>query len=357
MLSTSQYTYDAFNNRIGVSVNNGSGTVQTWTVYDGQNAYADFNASGQVTHRYLYSPAVDAVLAERQHQRHRDNLLGVGRRTGQRTRRGQHQGTVIDHIQYDSFGNILSESNPSNGDRFTYAQQQTDATGAQLRPSAILQSGDRPVHQPGSDWVSAAGTLIFTGMSVMTQLRRPTPRATKRPLLDRHLTRHKRQRPRTRRRTMAGRASPDDSSKASWTQAEIKALLAGYNANVTAYENMMRDWTWSRDWLGLNPQKVATEAEIDTLLVTEGRLSVKTNCCSSLACRTRIPGLSRPHLGKWVYSCRTAINDPRRYSSSVTPGNDNARGTGRYSVWSWARITCHLGLANQQVSHFACLLT
>jgi RHS repeat-associated protein len=39
------------------------------------------------------------------------------------------QGTVIDHIQYDSFGNILSQSNPSNGDQFTYAQQQTDATG------------------------------------------------------------------------------------------------------------------------------------------------------------------------------------------------------------------------------------
>ena len=36
---------------------------------------------------------------------------------------------MIDHIQYDSFGNILSESNPSNGDQFTYAQQQTDATG------------------------------------------------------------------------------------------------------------------------------------------------------------------------------------------------------------------------------------
>ena len=36
---------------------------------------------------------------------------------------------MIDHIQCDSFGNILSESNPSNGDRFTYAQQQTDATG------------------------------------------------------------------------------------------------------------------------------------------------------------------------------------------------------------------------------------
>ena len=39
------------------------------------------------------------------------------------------QGTVIDHIQYDSFGNIMSESSPANGDRFKYAQQQADATG------------------------------------------------------------------------------------------------------------------------------------------------------------------------------------------------------------------------------------
>ena len=129
MLSTSQYTYDAFNNRIGVSVNNGSGAVQTWTAYDGANPYADFNSSGQVTHRYLYSPAVDAVLADVSTSRHRNHLLGVGRRAGQCTRRGQRQGAVIDHIQYDSFGNILSQSNPSNGDRFKYAQQQADATG------------------------------------------------------------------------------------------------------------------------------------------------------------------------------------------------------------------------------------
>ncbi len=36
-------------------------------------------------------------------------------------------GTVIDHIVYDSYGNILSETSPSNGDRFKFAGMEWDA--------------------------------------------------------------------------------------------------------------------------------------------------------------------------------------------------------------------------------------
>ena len=129
VLSTSQYTYDAFNNRIGVSVNNGSGAVQTWTAYDGSNPYADLNSTGQVTDRYLHDAALNARSGRREHRRQRRHLVVVSRPGRYGPRRGERQGAVIDHIQYDSFGNILSQSNPSNGDQFTYAQQQTDATG------------------------------------------------------------------------------------------------------------------------------------------------------------------------------------------------------------------------------------
>ena len=103
--------------------------MQTWTVYDGSNPYADFNSSGQLTHRYLYSPAVDAVLADISTAGTGSTSWELADELGSVRDVASAQGTVIDHIQYDSFGNILSESSASNGDRFKYAQQQADATG------------------------------------------------------------------------------------------------------------------------------------------------------------------------------------------------------------------------------------
>ena len=40
-------------------------------------------------------------------------------------------GTVLDHIVYDSFGNIVSETNSANGDRFKFAEMQYDSTTSQ----------------------------------------------------------------------------------------------------------------------------------------------------------------------------------------------------------------------------------
>ena len=37
-------------------------------------------------------------------------------------------GAVIDHVVYDSFGNIMTETNASNGDRFKFAGMQYDPT-------------------------------------------------------------------------------------------------------------------------------------------------------------------------------------------------------------------------------------
>ncbi len=36
-------------------------------------------------------------------------------------------GTVLDHIGYDSYGNVTSESSPSNGDRFKFDGMAWDA--------------------------------------------------------------------------------------------------------------------------------------------------------------------------------------------------------------------------------------
>ena len=40
-------------------------------------------------------------------------------------------GTVLDHVVYDSFGNIVTETNATNGDRFKFAGMEYDAVTGQ----------------------------------------------------------------------------------------------------------------------------------------------------------------------------------------------------------------------------------
>ncbi len=108
-----QYTYDALNNPIKV-VEGGS---TRWTVYDGNRPVLDFNGSGTLTARYLQGPMVDEVLA-------RDTPSGgvawyLPDRLGTVRDIIDNSGTVLDHIAYDAYGNILSQSNASAGDRMT----------------------------------------------------------------------------------------------------------------------------------------------------------------------------------------------------------------------------------------------
>ena len=115
------YTYDALNRRIGVKDNG----TQTWTVYDGQNPYADFNGSGTLLTRYVSGPALDELFA-------RTSSGGTTAwylkdRLGSVRDIVNTSGTVIDHVVYDSYGNITSETSPSNGDRFKFTGMEWDA--------------------------------------------------------------------------------------------------------------------------------------------------------------------------------------------------------------------------------------
>jgi len=125
------YTYNALDQRIGVK---DSGT-QTWTVYDGQSAnadpYADFNGSGSLTERYLFGPGavngavVDEILARTSSGGttawYLTDKLGSVRDIVDTS------GNELDHIVYDSFGNIVTETNAANGDRFKYAGMEYDS--------------------------------------------------------------------------------------------------------------------------------------------------------------------------------------------------------------------------------------
>jgi RHS repeat-associated protein len=119
------YTYDALDRRIGIDDDN----TQTWTVFDGQEPYADFTGSGSLAMRYLAAPgALGAPLARTNSggttawylTDHLGSVRDVVTNSG--------GGTVIDHVDYDGFGNIADESSPSSGDRFKYAGMVYDVT-------------------------------------------------------------------------------------------------------------------------------------------------------------------------------------------------------------------------------------
>ncbi len=125
VLMTGTYTYDALNRRIGVDETVSGTETKTWTVYDGVNAYADFNGSGTLQTRYLYGPDANEILA-------RISASGTAAwyltdNEGSIRDIVSTAGTVIDHIAYDAYGNVTNESSPSNGDRFKFDGMAWDA--------------------------------------------------------------------------------------------------------------------------------------------------------------------------------------------------------------------------------------
>jgi RHS repeat-associated protein len=114
------YAYDALNRRIGFDDNG----TQTWTVYDRKNPYADFNGSGTLLTRYVSGPAIDEVFARTSSGGttawYLTNQLGSMRDVVNTS------GTVVDHVIYDSYGDVTSETNATSGDRRKYAWMEYD---------------------------------------------------------------------------------------------------------------------------------------------------------------------------------------------------------------------------------------
>lgn len=113
-IKTVEYTYDVNNRRIAKSIDaDGSGpatpTVERY-VYDGQNIALTFDGNGTQTHRYFYGTGVDQILADEDGQGQVLWTLTDNQGTVRDLVDGT--GTVQNHITYDSFGKITSQTNP-----------------------------------------------------------------------------------------------------------------------------------------------------------------------------------------------------------------------------------------------------
>src|SRR5260370_4798476 len=107
LLQRLTFVYDVFGNRIEKDVTVGASTTVQRFAYDEQNAWADLNGSNALQTRRLYLNAVDQLFAR----------LGAGGTAWYLT---DYQGSVRDltdatgalrdHLTYDGFGNVLTET-------------------------------------------------------------------------------------------------------------------------------------------------------------------------------------------------------------------------------------------------------
>ena len=121
ILSESNYTYDVEGRRIAQSVDeDGPVTAETtYYTYNGANTWADFDEAGQVTARYLYITEIDEILARWQPSNgtawYLTDRLGTVRDLVDTA------GVLSNHVDYDSFGQVLAQTNGTAGDRFLFS--------------------------------------------------------------------------------------------------------------------------------------------------------------------------------------------------------------------------------------------
>ncbi len=134
-----EFTYDAFDRRISQSVDptpaDGIDDFFINYVYDREDVILDFTDSdghvgGNVIGlemRYLHGPGVDQVLAQDDGSNNVQWLLTDHLGTT-RDLVANNNGTIINHIKYDSFGNIVDQLNPLITTRFLFTGREFDSS-------------------------------------------------------------------------------------------------------------------------------------------------------------------------------------------------------------------------------------
>ena len=145
VIQEADYTYDVFDRRIAKSVDpDGAGplpAVITRFVYIGDNIALQFDGSGAFTDRYLYGPAVDQIFADQNTTN--GTLWALTDNLGSVRSILNSSGTTVDHLVYNSFGQITSETNPGLNFLLAY-------TGQVLDRETSLQYDRARYYDPGT---------------------------------------------------------------------------------------------------------------------------------------------------------------------------------------------------------------
>ncbi len=127
------YTYDAYDRRIAKVVDADGEGVEAPTeerfVYDGDHIALVFDSDGNQTYRYLHGPQVDQILAEE--TANRETRWALTDHQGSVRDVINNQGTVLNHIAYDSFGQVTNQSNTTAYFRFGYTGRELDQESGQ----------------------------------------------------------------------------------------------------------------------------------------------------------------------------------------------------------------------------------
>ncbi|QGJ68576.1 Hypothetical protein PBC10988_2370 [Planctomycetales bacterium 10988] len=127
------YTYDVFDRRIEKAIdsdgNNGLDKIERY-IYDGEHIALVFDGldNNELTNRYLHGPAVDQILADEQlvNGLFDQILWPLTDHLGSVRDLADSSGEIANHLVYDSFGNILSETNSNIEHLFAYTGRERD---------------------------------------------------------------------------------------------------------------------------------------------------------------------------------------------------------------------------------------
>jgi RHS repeat-associated protein len=137
------YTYDVYNQRIAKTVDmDGAGAGVATTeryVYGGdQNIDLIFDQNGNVSHRYLFGAGVDQIEAD---ESNGSVLWALTDHLGSVRDVVDNAGVVQNHVVYDAFGGVTSQSNSSVVFRYGYTARELDAeSGLQYNRARYLDS-------------------------------------------------------------------------------------------------------------------------------------------------------------------------------------------------------------------------
>jgi fibro-slime domain-containing protein/RHS repeat-associated protein len=123
ILSASEFRYDPLGRRIMETANG----VVRFTTYDGDHAWADFNATGAVEARYLFGEKIDEILAR--WQPGSGTAWYLTDKLGSVRDLANASGSLINTTTYSAFGQILSQMSAIAADRFAFTAREISQSG------------------------------------------------------------------------------------------------------------------------------------------------------------------------------------------------------------------------------------